>query len=65
MKANINIAPLTVKGNTNADLANEIWYNKLNSVQRFEISNMFSSYKNTANRFRASINYIADNLEKF
>ena len=65
MKANINISSLTINGNTNADLAYNIWYNKLTPIQRFEISSMFANYKNIANRLRASLNYIADNLEKF
>lgn len=65
MKANITLNSLTIEGNTNHDLAYDIWYNKLSPVKRYEISSMFSEYTNNAYKLRASLNYIAENIEKF
>jgi len=62
---NSTLVPLTLNGNTPMDQAHYIWYNKLTAMQRYEISKLVGPYKQLARLHRASLNYIAANLEKY
>jgi len=59
MKANTKI-----QNTENYSKATSIWYSILTPMQRIEIVKMFD-FKSTTKTFRACINHIANNIEKY
>jgi len=64
---NAKLNPLTFSSDNKSanDLAHEIWYNKLNAMQRLEVMGKVHNYKNMAHKLRACLNYISENLSQY
>jgi hypothetical protein len=57
---NTTLNPLTVEGNTAHDKANALWHSP--SFDRYAVMSKVHPFKSIALRYRACINYIAENM---
>jgi len=62
--SNTAISPLTIEDSLN-NRATEIWYNLTPTEKATKVMANVKNFKSIALRFRACINYIKENIEKF
>lgn len=55
---------LTIEPST-TNQAHNIWYNKMNPSERFEVMQLVGDKPNASQKLNACLNYIEDHLEQF